>query len=428
MKDDNLEDKQQIGRDSFIPARRGYPAEWLDGVMTPEGIEYHQLLAMAAEVGIPRSTLYGAAQNRDVIRVKNKRTKKTYWVRSKDAANLDRQEVVHAEQSAPLEAVPVTVKVEIALPADDHAMVMIAPFKAVIGGEEVDVINARDLHAWLKSGQDFSNWFRLRTTQGLLVENQDFGFFDRSIENSGRGRPSVDYVVTVDVAMHMALLEQTERGRAIRQDLIDWKKRAKAMARDMASTPSAQMNILDAIIADPAKVAQALISQASVIAAQSAELAQTKQLAITYQKEAESESAKVVELEVHKARLNEELNAYSRYIDAEGYTNISDVARLMGVRQGWFFRFLLKPTAKDGIPEGIGWIFKTTDGYSPYIEVRDKFLVYKRTVVDGKKHNSGSDVVKDVTKFTSKGIQLVSKLLDVYKIGSGLPKEPDLFN
>ena len=118
----------------------------------------------------------------------------------------------------------------------------IRPFQAVIGGELVDCVDARSLHGWVRSGQEFSHWFKARISQGLLVENQDYAESKLARENSQAswgGSNRKDFIVTVDVAMHMAMLEQTEFGRAVRQNLIDWKRRA-IQALKAAAQPTAK--------------------------------------------------------------------------------------------------------------------------------------------------------------------------------------------
>ena len=50
-------------------------------------------------------------------------------------------------------------------------------------------VNARDLHEFLGSKKDFSNWIKNRIEKYGLVENQDFEVFNLSGENQTGGRP-----------------------------------------------------------------------------------------------------------------------------------------------------------------------------------------------------------------------------------------------
>ena len=103
--------------------------------------------------------------------------------------------------------------------------------RAVIGGEETDAVDARSPHTWLGVGRDFSNWFKARADEALFIEGEEFETRSPNLASDPRGWNRVDYVLTVDAAMHVAMLERTEIGRMVRQDAIEWKKRAKAMQR-----------------------------------------------------------------------------------------------------------------------------------------------------------------------------------------------------
>ena len=45
-----------------------------------------------------------------------------------------------------------------------------------IGDGTIQAVNARELHAFLGVGKDFSTWVNDRIQQYGFVENQDFGF------------------------------------------------------------------------------------------------------------------------------------------------------------------------------------------------------------------------------------------------------------
>lgn len=49
-------------------------------------------------------------------------------------------------------------------------------------------VNARDLHAFLESKRDFSNWIKDRIERYDLVENVDYVVFDKSVKNPNVGR------------------------------------------------------------------------------------------------------------------------------------------------------------------------------------------------------------------------------------------------
>jgi phage anti-repressor protein len=96
-----------------------------------------------------------------------------------------------------------------------------------VGMELLETVNARELHAFLGVGKDFSTWIRDRIEIGIFVENQDFTIFPNFGENSSRGRPSKEYYISIDMAKHLAMLERNERGRQAREYFIACEKKLK---------------------------------------------------------------------------------------------------------------------------------------------------------------------------------------------------------
>jgi phage anti-repressor protein len=87
-----------------------------------------------------------------------------------------------------------------------------------IGDKEVLAVDARQLHEFLEVGRDFSTWMRTKLKKTRFAEGRDFS--PVWVKN-GRGRPSIEYVISVDMAKHLALMENTDRGEAVRDYFID---------------------------------------------------------------------------------------------------------------------------------------------------------------------------------------------------------------
>jgi len=97
-----------------------------------------------------------------------------------------------------------------------------------IGGAIIQTANARELHAFLEIGKDFSNWIKDRIDQYSFIENQDFVVFARNGENPSGGRPSKDYAISMDMAKELSMVERNEKGKQARKYFIECEKRAKA--------------------------------------------------------------------------------------------------------------------------------------------------------------------------------------------------------
>ena len=81
-----------------------------------------------------------------------------------------------------------------------------------INGIKVQTVNARDLHSFLESKQDFSTWIKNRIEKYDFIENQDFIVFHKKMENPQGGRPMLEYAITLDMAKELSMVERNEQG------------------------------------------------------------------------------------------------------------------------------------------------------------------------------------------------------------------------
>lgn len=108
-------------------------------------------------------------------------------------------------------------------------------------GEKKRFVNARELYQWLGVGRDFSNWIKDRIEKYDFVENLDyfiaFAKFGDGLNAQKTGKiidaktgkilPK-EYVVSVDMAKELAMVENSEIGKKVRKYFIrvegDFKK------------------------------------------------------------------------------------------------------------------------------------------------------------------------------------------------------------
>lgn len=81
-----------------------------------------------------------------------------------------------------------------------------------IGGEVVQTVDARDLHACLKqgmkTGQDFSNWIKGQLEKYGFVENQDYAAFAEISDQVYQGvKTRKEYALTLDTAKEIAMVD-----------------------------------------------------------------------------------------------------------------------------------------------------------------------------------------------------------------------------
>ncbi|PZO78436.1 MAG: phage antirepressor Ant [Mesorhizobium amorphae] len=95
-----------------------------------------------------------------------------------------------------------------------------------IGGAAIQTVNGRDLHRFLEVGRDFSNWMKARIDHYGFVQGVDFEVFAGIGENSSGGRPSKEYVLTLDMGKELGMVENNERGRQVRRYFMECERRA----------------------------------------------------------------------------------------------------------------------------------------------------------------------------------------------------------
>jgi anti-repressor protein len=96
-------------------------------------------------------------------------------------------------------------------------------------GEARRLVNAREMHEFLGSERQFADWIKERIEKYGFVEGEDYEVFHKNVKNPRGGRPATEYLLTVDTAKEIAMIENNERGRQVRKYFIECERRAKAL-------------------------------------------------------------------------------------------------------------------------------------------------------------------------------------------------------
>lgn len=83
------------------------------------------------------------------------------------------------------------------------------------------IVSTRELHEKLCIAKDFTSWFKQQSERLNLKEGIDFTPF--RVESTG-GRPSVDYIVPIDIAKHICMMSGGANAHTIRQYFIQVEK------------------------------------------------------------------------------------------------------------------------------------------------------------------------------------------------------------
>ena len=89
-------------------------------------------------------------------------------------------------------------------------------------GEQL--VSARELYEFLEVKSRFNDWIRNRIEKYEFQENQDFITVTKNLVNGGR---ETDYVLKLDIAKELSMVEGNEKGSQARKYFIECEKRLK---------------------------------------------------------------------------------------------------------------------------------------------------------------------------------------------------------
>lgn len=102
----------------------------------------------------------------------------------------------------------------------------LVPVYVTSTGEKV--VYGTELFECLGSKQEYSNWIKNRVKDCDATEEKDFTII---LSKSTGGRPKQEYIIKLDTAKEMAMLERNDQGKRVRRYFIDVEKRYKEEKR-----------------------------------------------------------------------------------------------------------------------------------------------------------------------------------------------------
>lgn len=89
--------------------------------------------------------------------------------------------------------------------------------------DDKGLVNARELHEFLENKRQFADWIKQRISQYGFIENEDF-----TVHKFVNGKATqIDYVITIDMAKELSMVENNENGKAARKYFIQCEKQIK---------------------------------------------------------------------------------------------------------------------------------------------------------------------------------------------------------
>lgn len=91
------------------------------------------------------------------------------------------------------------------------------------------VVIGRELHERLQISSKYADWFKNMCGYGFS-EGVDFSTFSKNLENGGR---SIEHILTLDMAKHIAMIQRTPQGKEIRDKLISLETRVQELSPEL---------------------------------------------------------------------------------------------------------------------------------------------------------------------------------------------------
>lgn len=111
----------------------------------------------------------------------------------------------------------------------------------ILQGHSVQMVDARTLHEFLESRQDFSDWIKSRIRKYEFVEGIDYllhKIMEQVPHMAGlRNRTVTEYRLTIDMAKELAMVERTPKGREARRYFIECERRLKGLTPPVTVVP-----------------------------------------------------------------------------------------------------------------------------------------------------------------------------------------------
>jgi len=90
-----------------------------------------------------------------------------------------------------------------------------------------NLVNARELHEFLNSKQEFTNWIKNRIEKYEFQNSVDYTSYDRIIKRDNGASVRKEYAITLDMAKELAMVENNEEGRKARRYFIEVEKKER---------------------------------------------------------------------------------------------------------------------------------------------------------------------------------------------------------
>lgn len=89
------------------------------------------------------------------------------------------------------------------------------------------VVYGSELYECLGSKRQYTDWIKTRLKECDAIENEDYQSFSQNNEKPMGGRPKLEYLIKLDTAKEMAMLERNDKGKQVRKYFIQVEEKYK---------------------------------------------------------------------------------------------------------------------------------------------------------------------------------------------------------
>ena len=115
--------------------------------------------------------------------------------------------------------------------------------KNTINGAEINSVNAREIHKYLEVKTKFADWIKRAIEKYDFIENQDYAI----LKNGNGNNAYIDYIVVLDMAKELAMLENNPKGKETRKYFIEFEKQGKALINQQSQEIQLLQGMLNTI-------------------------------------------------------------------------------------------------------------------------------------------------------------------------------------
>lgn len=119
----------------------------------------------------------------------------------------------------------------------------LVPVYETSAGEKV--VYGSELYESLGSKRQYTDWIKGRLLECDAVKDEDYQSFSQNSEKPAGGRPKSEYIIKLDTAKEMAMLERNEKGKQVRRYFIEIEKKYKENPLDSLSTELKAVIVVD---------------------------------------------------------------------------------------------------------------------------------------------------------------------------------------